>query len=192
MARVDDVLNFWFGPPSEPAHIRPRALWFERDEAFDAECTRRFQEAYEQAAAGALDSWRDEPRGALALLLLLDQLPRNVFRGSPRAYATDERAREVARQALARGLDVPLPPVWRWFFYLPFMHSEDLQDQRRSVALIEPLTWENADSAITYESARRHHDIVARFGRFPHRNAALGRESTPEEVTFLQEPDSAF
>lgn len=192
MVRVDDILGFWFGPPAEPAHLRPRGSWFERDEAFDAECTRRFREACEQAAAGELDSWRDEPRGTLALLLLLDQLPRNVFRGSPRAYATDERAREVARRALARGLDVPLPPVWRWFFYLPFMHSEDLQDQRRCVALTESLTWESPDSLITYESARRHHDIVARFGRFPHRNAALGRESTPEEVAFLQEPNSAF
>ncbi len=195
MASVDDILTFWFGPPSEPGHTQPRGRWFEKDPAFDAECARRFLSTHEEAAAGGLQSWRDEPRGCLALLLLLDQFPRNLFRGTPRAFATDAQAREVARHALARGLDVSLPPVWRWFFYLPFEHSEDIHDQRLSVSLFEMLALRNPrdpGSTGTLEYARRHHDIIARFGRFPHRNAILGRESTPEEVAFLQEPNSSF
>lgn len=192
MASVDDILSFWFGPPSESGHTAPRALWFERDAAFDAECARRFLATHERAAAGELSSWRDEPRSALALVLLLDQFPRNLFRESPRAYASDARALEVARHVLARGLDVPLPPVWRWFFYLPFEHSEDIHDQRLAVSLFEVLALQHPDSAELAEYARRHYDIIARFGRFPHRNARLGRESTPEEATFLQEPNSSF
>ncbi|QRK12130.1 DUF924 domain-containing protein [Archangium violaceum] len=192
MASVDDILTFWFGPPSEPGHTAPRALWFERDAAFDAECAHRFLATHEKAAAGELNAWRDEPRSALALVLLLDQFPRNLFRESPRAYASDAQAREVARHALARGLDVPLPPVWRWFFYLPFEHSEDIHDQRLAVFLFEVLALQDPGSAESLEYARRHHDIIARFGRFPHRNARLGRESTPEEAAFLQEPNSSF
>jgi len=193
MASVDDILTFWFGPPSEPGHTQPRGHWFARDPAFDAECARRFLDTYEKAAAGELRAWSDEPRSCLALLLLLDQFPRNLFRGSPRAFATDAQAREVARRALARGLDVSLPPVWRWFFYLPFEHSEDLQDQRLAVSLFEALASGNDPTAAEpLKYARRHHDIIARFGRFPHRNAVLGRESTPEEAAFLQEPGSSF
>jgi uncharacterized protein (DUF924 family) len=195
MASVDDILTFWFGRPSEPGYTEPRGRWFERDAAFDAECAHRFLATHEKAATGELRAWADEPRSALALLLLLDQFPRNLFRDSPRAFATDAQAREVARHALARGLDVSLPPVWRWFFYLPFEHGEDLQDQRLAVSLFETLALQNPRNpaiAEALEYARRHHDIIARFGRFPHRNAALGRESTPEEVAFLQEPDSSF
>ncbi|WNG43612.1 DUF924 domain-containing protein [Archangium minus] len=192
MASVDDILTFWFGHPSEPGHTAPRALWFERNAAFDAECARRFLATHEKAAAGELNTWRDEPRSGLALVLLLDQFPRNLFRESSRAYASDPLAREVARHALARGLDVPLPPVWRWFFYLPFEHSEDIHDQRLAVSLFEMLALQDPHSAESLEYARRHHDIIARFGRFPHRNTRLGRESTPEEVAFLQEPNSSF
>lgn len=192
MASVEDILTFWFGRPSEPGHTEPRGRWFEKDPAFDAECARRFLDTCEKAAAGELRSWRDEPRSCLALLLLLDQFPRNLFRGTPRAFATDAQAREVARHALARGLDVSLPPVWRWFFYLPFEHSEDLHDQRLSLSLFETLALGHPPTAETLEYAQRHHDIIARFGRFPHRNTALGRESTPEEVAFLQEPSSSF
>ncbi|MFY0563545.1 DUF924 family protein [Archangium lansingense] len=193
MASVDDILTFWFGHPREPGYTEPRGRWFERDAAFDAECSRRFLATHEKAAAGELQAWRDEPRSALALLLLLDQFPRNLFRESPQAYATDALAREVARHALARGLDVSLPPVWRWFFYLPFEHSEDIHDQRLAVSLFEALAPQRpASGAGVVEYARRHYDIIARFGRFPHRNATLGRESTPEEVAFLQEPGSSF
>ncbi|HZI03072.1 MAG TPA: DUF924 family protein [Archangium sp.] len=192
MASVDDILTFWFGRPSEPGYTEPRGRWFEQEPAFDAECAHRFLATQERAAAGELKAWRDEPRGALALLLLLDQFPRNLFRDSARAYATDALALEVARHALARGLDVTLPPVWRWFFYLPFEHSEDIHDQRLAVSLFEALVPQHPASAEALESARRHLDIIARFGRFPHRNARLGRESTPEEAAFLQEPGSSF
>ncbi|WP_434386337.1 DUF924 family protein [Melittangium boletus] len=192
MIRPDDVLSFWFGPVSDPEAHQPRAHWFQRDEAFDAACAQRLTEAHEQAAKGQLDTWKDEPRSALALVLLLDQVPRNLYRDTARAYATDAQARAVARHALARGLDVPLPPVWRWFLYLPFEHSEDLNDQRLSVSLFELPGRSDEVHTQTAEYARRHRDIIERFGRFPHRNGALGRESTPEEVAFLQEPDSSF
>ncbi|MBU8899396.1 DUF924 domain-containing protein [Corallococcus sp. H22C18031201] len=196
MTTPDDVLGFWFGQPPDPARnptcARPRALWFQRDAAFDQAC-QPFLDAHTHAAAGDLRDWADEPRSALALVLLLDQLPRNLFRGSARAFASDARAREVARHALARGLDTALPPVWRWFMYLPFEHSEDAHDQRLSVSLFEQLALSRgADSTSAIESARQHRDIIERFGRFPHRNAALGRESTPDEVAFLQEPGSSF
>jgi uncharacterized protein (DUF924 family) len=193
MVSAQDVLGFWFGDSADPASRRPREAWFQKSPEFDAECTRRFLQAHERAAAGELRDWRDEPESCLALLLLLDQLPRNLFRGTARAFSTDAQAREVARHALARGLDVVLPPVWRWFVYLPFQHSEDVHDQRLSVALTETLALHDAvHSRETLEYARRHRDIIERFGRFPHRNAALGRESTPEEADFLRGPNSSF
>jgi uncharacterized protein (DUF924 family) len=196
MASAEEVLGFWFGQPADPvanpAAARPRAQWFEKSEAFDEECRRRFLAAHEAAASGELQAWRDEPRGCLALVLLLDQFPRNLFRGTPRAFASDGLARDVARHALARGLDVTLPPVWRWFFYLPFEHSEELHDQRLAVALFEMLALYHHDSLEPLDYARRHRDVIVRFGRFPHRNTALGRPSTPEEERFLQEPGSSF
>lgn len=196
MASAEEVLSFWFGHPPDPilnpASTRPRERWFERDAAFDEECRRRFLDAHEAAASGALDAWREEPRSNLALVLLLDQFPRNLFRGTPRAFATDARAREVARRALARGLDLALPPVWRWFLYLPFEHSEEAHDQRLAVTLFEMLALYHLDSREPLDYARRHRDVIERFGRFPHRNEALGRPSTPEEERFLQEPGSSF
>ncbi|MBZ4423009.1 DUF924 family protein [Myxococcus sp. RHSTA-1-4] len=196
MASAEEVLGFWFGQPPDPilnpASAHPRERWFLRNAAFDEECQRRFLDAHEAAAAGLLRDWREEPRSCVALLLLLDQIPRNVFRGTPRAFATDALAREVARYALARGLDVTLPPVWRWFMYLPFEHSEEVHDQRLAVALFEMLALYHPDSRESLDYARRHRDVIERFGRFPHRNAALGRPSTPEEERFLQEPGSSF
>jgi uncharacterized protein (DUF924 family) len=155
--------------------------WFSKDDAFDQRFREHFLAAHEAAAAGKLDGWLTAPQAALALLLLLDQFPRNCFRGSPRMYATDALARERARQALERGHDRATEPSLRLFFYLPFSHSEDLADQERAVALSVPLGPEVAKHAIG------HHDIVKRFGRFPHRNALLGRQSTPEELQFLAE-----
>ena len=196
MVSAEEVLGFWFGRPPDPvrnpASARYQQRWFERDAAFDEECRRRFLDAHEAAASGALDAWREEPRSNLALVLLLDQFPRNLFRGTPRAFATDARAREVARHALARGLDMTLPPVWRWFLYLPFEHSEEAHDQRLAVALFEMLALYHRDSREPLDYARRHRDVIERFGRFPHRNEALGRPSTPEEERFLQEPGSSF
>ncbi|MFP2908833.1 DUF924 family protein [Pyxidicoccus sp. 3LFB2] len=196
MVSAEEVLGFWFGHPPDPvlnpASARYQERWFEKDAAFDAECRRRFLDAHEAAASGALKAWRDEPRGALALLLLLDQFPRNLFRGTPRAFATDALARDTARHALARGLDLALPPVWRWFLYLPFEHSEEVHDQRLAVALFEMLALYHPASQESLDYARRHRDVIERFGRFPHRNVTLGRPSTPEEEQFLQEPGSAF
>ena len=142
---------------------------------------------HEAALRGQLTTWSESPEGALALLVLFDQMPRNVFRGTPRAFATDARARDVARAALERGFDRRVNDVERGFFYLPFMHSESLDDQRRCLALYEQRADENGA-----KYARMHMDIIERFGRFPHRNAALGRESTPEEIEFLKQPGSSF
>jgi len=196
MVSAEEVLDFWFGQPADPvrnpACIRPRAVWFQRDATFDAECHRRFLIPHERAAACELVDWKDEPRSCLALLLLLDQIPRNLFRGTPRAFATDAKARAVARHALARGLDMALPSVWRWFMYLPFEHSEEVHDQRLSVSLFEVLTLNHPASREPLDYARRHRDVIERFGRFPHRNDTLGRATTPEEARFLQEPGSSF
>jgi uncharacterized protein (DUF924 family) len=153
--------------------------WFRQDDAFDALFRARFLEAYEAAASGRLASWADSPEGALALVLLLDQFPRNAFRGTPRMYATDAQARAAAGAAIAAGHDLRVDAQLRQFFYLPFMHSEELADLDRCCALMQPLGGENL------RFAHHHRDIVARFGRFPHRNAVLGRESTPAEERFL-------
>ena len=168
-----DVLQFWLeaGP----------GRWFRRDDAFDQRFRERFLAAHEEAAAGRLASWGATPEGALALVLLLDQFPRNAFRGTPRVYATDALAREAAAAAIAAGHDLRVDGELRSFFYLPFMHSEDLQDLERCIALNQ----EAGGESLRY--ARHHRDIVARFGRFPHRNEVLGRRSSPEEERFLAE-----
>lgn len=155
--------------------------WFRKDDAFDATFRERFLGAHEAAAAGKLQSWLDTAEGALALVLLLDQFPRNAFRGTPRMYATDAKARSAADAAIAAGHDERVEPQLRPFFYLPFMHSEQLADLERCVALNEAVGGENL------RFARHHRDVVARFGRFPHRNALLGRPSTEDERRFLAE-----
>jgi uncharacterized protein (DUF924 family) len=191
LAHAEALIDFWFGPPSSPERMRPRAVWFEPEGAFDAALRQRFLADHERAAAGALAAWQAVPESCLALVLLLDQLPRNLFRGTPRAFATDPLARQAARQAIDAGFDRGLPPVWRWFFYLPFEHAEDLADQALSLALHASLP-EDGDKAEVLRYARGHYDIIARFGRFPHRNRILGRASTPEEDAFLRGPGSAF
>jgi uncharacterized protein (DUF924 family) len=185
------VLDFWFGPADTPGHGARRAIWFAADAAFDQAVGTTCGALHDQAAAGRLDAWAGTPRGALALLILLDQAPRNLFRGTPRAFATDPQARAHARAAVAAGFDQDLPPVLRWFVYLPFEHSEALDDQRRAVALFEPLR-DDPLCASALEAVRHHHDIIARFGRFPHRNAILGRPSTEAELVFLTQPNSSF
>ncbi len=155
------------------------SMWFARDADFDRRFRERFLDAHGAAARGDFDHWLTTPEGALALTLLLDQFPRNAFRGTPRMYATDAAARRVAAAAVDAGHDQAMPPELRRFFYLPFAHSEDLADQDRSVALCGPLG--SPDSA----HSERHRDIVKRFGRFPHRNPILGRTMTPEEQDFL-------
>ena len=185
------LIDFWFGPPRSPSRFEQREVWFKADPAFDRQCRERFGSLRERAAAGHCADWTLEAEPCLALILLLDQLPRNLFRGSAMAFATDVEAREAARAALARGFDRSLPASWRQFVYLPFEHSEDLADQELSVKLATALARDRA-YARTLDYAERHRAIIARFGRFPHRNAALGRVSTAEEEAFLKEPGSSF
>ena len=185
------VLAFWFGTADDPAFASPRKTWFGRDPAFDADIRDRFGDLYERAAAGEFDHWRDDAASCLALILLFDQFPRNMFRGTPKAFATDARALALARHAVARSYDRGMPPAHRTFFYLPFEHSESLADQHRAVALFEAVEpHPGREEGIRY--AILHRDIIARFGRFPHRNPILGRDSTAEEIAFLQQPDSSF
>jgi len=188
-ARVAALLDFWFGARGTPEHGRERKVWFERDAGCDRACG-GFRADHERAASGACDGWLSERDANLALVLLLDQFPRNLFRNSPRAYASDAAARRAARNAVARSFDRQLAPVCRRFVYMPFMHSESLADQERSVALFA--TMQDAGNLGALRSARRHREIIARFGRFPHRNAILGRQTTVEEARFLAGPGAAF
>ena len=177
-----DVLSFWFGSGAEAK----REVWFQRDPGFDAEIATRFGAAYETAAVGSLDDMAGTPRGCLALVIVLDQFPRNMFREDPRAFASDAKALEHSREAIAKGFDKSLGAFQRQFMYMPFQHSENLEDQRRSIELFAATGPEGRDYA------QRHLEIIERFGRFPHRNAVLGRVSTAEEVAFLKEPNSSF
>jgi uncharacterized protein (DUF924 family) len=177
----DEVLDYWFA--GDPA--THRAVWFEQDPDFDAACT-RFADALRDAKSGALERWTATPSGTLALIILLDQFSRNLHRGSPESFAADAKARQIARAAVAQGLDLQFGPVERLFLYLPFGHSEDLADQDEAVRLFETLDEEQSDWA------RRHRDVIVRFGRFPHRNAVLRRSSTPEEEAYLAEPGAGF
>lgn len=192
MPAMDDeqqaLLDFWFDPAGSD---EPRDLWFKPDPAFDAALRERFGALLARAASGGLDRWAETAHGALALVLLLDQLPRNLNRGERAAFGSDAKARHVARRAIARGQDLALPPVRRQFLYLPFEHSEDLADQEESVRLFASLP-EGALRDHCVDFAHRHHAIIARFGRFPHRNRVLARPSTAAEEEFLTEPGSSF
>ena len=168
------LLDFWFAPES-------RAYWFASTPEFDAQLRDRFLGLYREAAGGGLTGWRADGRGCLGLVLLLDQLPRNVFRASAQAFETDAQARAVTRYALDMGFDQQLEDAQRLFLYLPLEHSEEMADQDRSVELIGQLT----SQPMWLDYAEKHRAVIARFGRFPHRNALLGRESTPEERAFL-------
>jgi uncharacterized protein (DUF924 family) len=186
-----DVLEFWFGAPAAPGFGRPRKQWFEKSTEYDALVRDRFLETCEAAATGRLHAWRERPLGALALVVALDQFPRNMFRGEPRAFATDRQALAVAETIVARRFDDAYLPVQRWFAYLPFEHAEDLAAQREALRLFERLSGDPTGSS-ALEWTMRHYAVVARFGRFPHRNAILGRESTPDEVAFLATAGSSF
>ena len=186
-----DVLAFWFGSDGEPGYGEFRDQWFRKDEAFDREVTDRFGDLYERAAAGELDAWREEAESGLALVIVLDQFPRNMFRGDARTHATDGKALDAAKYAIERALDRELPAFGRMFLYMPFMHAENVEDQRRSVELFEQLAAEPGGHDVV-EYAVGHRKIVERFGRFPHRNAILGRETTPEEAEFLTQPGSSY
>lgn len=177
------VIDFWCGIPGSPERDRFRDIWFQAaTPEFDAEIRDRFLGLHERAVAGGFDASMDSVDGCFALLILFDQFPRNMFRGSARAFATDGKARAVAAHAIARGFDKEVSDVYRVFFYLPFEHSEDLADQERCVELMRSIGTERA-----LKAALEHYDVIKRFGRFPHRNAALGRTSTPEEIEYLKD-----
>lgn len=186
------ILDFWFGAATDPHYGQPRKAWFIKNPDFDQQIRDRFLQIYRCAANGELQSWQDQPLPCLALVILLDQFPRNLFRGQPQAFATDPLALATARQGVERGFDHQLLPVQRWFLYLPFEHSEDLADQQRSVDLFQQLDPSDPENANCLDYARRHLAVIQRFGRFPHRNSILNRPSTPEEIEFLKQPGSAF
>lgn len=179
---ASEVLRFWFGEDAD--YGAARKSWFQKDPAFDAEVRRRFLPLQEELAGNR--EWLDAPRDCLARIVVLDQFPRNMFRGTPRAFATDVLALSAARHAIAGGYDRDWLRVEKIFAYLPFEHSESLADQERACELMRPLGDEQ------YDYALRHKLIIERFGRFPHRNAILGRTSTAEEIEFLEQPGSGF
>ena len=174
------VLDFWLRQTAPD-------LWFTRDDAVDARIRNDFSDLHKKAVAGELVSWRKTPRGCLAEIILLDQFSRNLYRDDARAFAADEQAREILAHALAQGFDAGMSTDERRFLYMPLQHSEDAADQARSVELFRTL-----ENDATFEYTLRHQEIISRFGRFPHRNAALDRESTAEEIAFLAEPNSSF
>jgi len=183
---LQSVLDFWFGTRDSADYGKHREIWFRAaTPAFDQEIRDTFLATHAAAARGDLDAAMETAEGSLALLVLLDQFPRNMFRGSARAFATDAKARSVARHAVARGFDRQVPAGMRGFFYLPFEHSEDVADQEESVRLFETL---GEGEGLRY--ALDHRDVIKRFGRFPHRNAVLGRASTPDEIEYLKNAES--
>lgn len=188
MAVPDDVLQFWFG---DGQAARPE--WFRKDEAFDGLIRARYARLIERALEGGLAGWRNTPDGALAELIVLDQFTRNVFRDTPRAFAGDALALAGARAMIARGDDGLLAPLERWFVYMPLEHAEDLAMQDESVRRFEALAAQSPEQfGSAFDYALRHHEVIRRFGRFPHRNAILGRESTAAEIEFLKQPGSRF
>ena len=186
-AEINRLLEFWMGSSNPDEMASYRDEWWVKNDEFDRRINDDFGTLYEQAANGKLDSWKETPLGCVALVILLDQFPRNMFRGDPRSFATDPQARDLTRYVLDKGFDQEVPMGCKVFLYLPLEHSEDLDHQNACVALMQAMGNENAT-----EFAIKHQVIIERFGRFPHRNEVLGRKSTPEEIEFLKEPGSSF
>lgn len=177
-----EILDFWF------VETKP-AQWFQKNSDFDNEIRNRFERDYQFAGQGIYDGWQDDPKGVLALCIILDQFPRNMYRDSPQAFATDGKALDVAKKAVKKQFDHLLTVDEKAFLYLPFEHSETMEDQEKSVALFSAL---KADNPVYYDYAVRHYDVIKKFGRFPHRNAALGRLNTKLEDEYLAQPGSGF
>ncbi|HMN20378.1 MAG TPA: DUF924 family protein [Ottowia sp.] len=199
LASPADVLRFWLGahPLDTAAMQRVQGQWFQKDEAFDAALRERFGATLAQARTGRLASWAHDAEGWLALLIVLDQFPRNIHRGTPASFASDAQALALALDGIARGQDQALPPMARIFCYLPLEHAEDAAMQARAVALVQalrddPQAEPRAFFDNTLDFARRHQEVIVRFGRFPHRNAILGRASTAEELAYLAQPGAGF
>jgi len=196
MPSPQKVIDFWFGKDFEEDPYQNSARWFAKDKAFDAEVRANFEEDLNRAVRGELD-WKKDPLSRLAWIILLDQFSRNIYRDTPRMFAQDGLALAAVLEGIERKEDQSLHPVMRAFFYMPLMHSEDLEIQKRSVEMFQRMM-EGAEKKwkrgleMNYDYALKHYDIIARFGRFPHRNAILGRASTPEEVEFLKGPGSSF
>jgi uncharacterized protein (DUF924 family) len=189
--RARAFLDFWFGAPDHPERLHHKQIWFRSTPEFDAAVRAGFAADHELAVAGALASWEAAPISALALVMLLDQVPRNIFRSTPRAFASDRLGLAATTRAMERGFDQAVPPAWRVFFYLPFEHSEVLADQQRGLDLLRalpPVPGRPGDGHMT----RLHLEIIERFGRFPHRNAILGRVSSEDELAFLIECEHRF
>ena len=198
METADSLHDFWFGGGADEAAAQRQAkLWWGKSVEVDAAIASRFGELVEAARNGALDHWRSTPQGTLALILLTDQLPRNIFRGTPAAFASDPMAHELCTTGINNGFDLQLAPVERVFFYLPLEHAESMSDQDKSVAeytgLLDQVPESEKETFRNYlEYAKRHRAVIERFGRFPHRNVILGRVSSAAEVAFLKEPGSSF
>ena len=177
-----DILDFWF------KETQPQQ-WFQKNPEYDELVKSNFLETYEIARQGALDEWKNDADGVLCLCLLLDQFPRNMFRDTPQAFATDAQALLIAKYALSKGLDQVISPEKRRFVYLPFEHSENLSDQKKSLELFETM---KSDDPLSYDYAVRHYEVIEKYGRFPHRNKILGRANTPEEEEYLSQAGSGF
>ncbi|NKB44265.1 MAG: DUF924 family protein [Alphaproteobacteria bacterium] len=189
--RATAVLNFWFGAPGSPEHGTNRAEWFKKDDAFDQMIIERHMSDYEKAAAGGHDDWAQTARGSLALLVLLDQFPRNMFRNDAKSFATDDKALQIACAMVDRGDDKGFSKDEQFFVYLPFEHAEDIAMQERCLKLTAAMPQGKAENS-PYHWAKQHHDVIAQFGRFPHRNSVLGRINTPEEDAYLNKPGAGF
>lgn len=191
---AERILLFWFDDPTaqDSEYGQQRKIWFRKSEQFDQEVRNRFLDIYEQARRGEHTLLAETANGSLALTLLFDQFPRNMFRGTPKSFETDIRALKVAQSAIAQNFDQQVLPVQRMFFYLPFEHSEDMAHQDKAVALFESLVKVDPDLQSPLDYAYRHRDVIARFGRFPHRNAILNRPNIPAEAEFLQQRGSRF
>jgi uncharacterized protein (DUF924 family) len=201
-SRAQEVYGFWFFPGYQEELVRvlsqgKRLWWHSKDSEVDARIAALFKDDLARASQGLYDDWLDSARGTLAFLILVDQFPRHIYRNDPQAFKLDGLALESCRKGIARGFDKQLEPIQRYFFYLPFMHNETIDVQRQSVVLYDEL-YRSAPQdlkvgvGLVRDAAHRHHEIIQRFGRFPHRNAALSRPTAPEEEEFLKEPHSSF
>ncbi len=179
------ILTFWFGEPSSPDYESFKSYWFQSTPKLDQQIRNQFEEAYNDALKGKLDSLAETSEGSLALILLLDQFPRNMYRGTPQAFLSDPQALRIAKEAISKGQDTTLPFVQKMFLYMPFQHSESLADQERSLELFKSLADVNS---LAY--AQEHYDLIKRFGRFPHRNKILGRANLSEETMHLSSEQS--
>ena len=204
MTRLETVFDYWFNGLNDQTRIDPESpavkRWFSGEDATDREIRERFEEDHLQAARGEYKAWEDTPRGRLALVILLDQFPRNLYRNSPKAFAIDPMALDLCSRSMEDGFDEPLELIERTFLYMPLMHAESVEMQekcKQQFSLLVELAKERSPTNVghftySHEFAVKHAVIIERFGRFPHRNSILGRSSTPEEIEFLKGPDSSF